>query len=430
MSRGRKFRSTRRSPESERALFEQRLTGRYSRSLDRNDLLNLIRGGEDTHLEFKIRLVNTEKITAEIVAMANSGGGAILFGVNDQRRIEGLDDPEQVEEQLIDICRNQIKPALLPRIDKVAFDNGTRIVVLQVDERRAPHSTPDNQYFIRLGSTKREANSDEIASLFNNSRTAAFEDMPVISASVSDVDEALVWSYVRDLDGDTFRKPEGFPTGDVLRDLKLGLVHGISVVPTLAGILLFGLNESLERVVPQGKIVLSRHSGTAQGSPVVEQVVITGNLTLLFDKSMQFISRYADLWDTRPPRNGHGHSESDPVPARSNFSRDCVIEALTNLLVHRDYGLVTTDSRILLYDGRMEFINPSRSSGANKRSVSYGVPGHDNTRIHHIFTSPEYGIKRGIRGIPALRRTHYAFTKSDARISLLGDEFRIELYSA
>src|SRR5258705_13390172 len=85
MTRGRKFRSTRRTPESERSYFEQKLTGRYSRTLDRNDLLNLIRGGEDTYLEFKIRLVNTEKITGEIVAMANTGGGAIILGGRRQR---------------------------------------------------------------------------------------------------------------------------------------------------------------------------------------------------------------------------------------------------------------------------------------------------------------------------------------------------------
>ena len=64
MTRGRKFRSTRRTPESERSYFEQKLTGRYSRTLDRNDLLNLIRGGEDTYLEFKIRLVNMKRVTS------------------------------------------------------------------------------------------------------------------------------------------------------------------------------------------------------------------------------------------------------------------------------------------------------------------------------------------------------------------------------
>jgi hypothetical protein len=166
MARGRKFRSTRRVPDTERSLFEQKLTGRYTRTLDRTDLLGLIRGGEDTHLEFKIRLVNTDKVVAEIVALANAGGGAIIFGVNDQRRVEGLDNPEQVEEQLIDICRNQIKPPLFPRIDKVSFDTGTRIVVLQVDDRRAPHQTPDHRYYVRIGSTKREAEGAEIAALF------------------------------------------------------------------------------------------------------------------------------------------------------------------------------------------------------------------------------------------------------------------------
>ena len=44
MARGRKFRSTRRIPDTERSLFEQKLTGRYTRTLDRTDLLGLIRG--------------------------------------------------------------------------------------------------------------------------------------------------------------------------------------------------------------------------------------------------------------------------------------------------------------------------------------------------------------------------------------------------
>ena len=44
MSRGKKFRAQRRIPDTERSLFEQKLSGRYSRTLDRTDLLNLIRG--------------------------------------------------------------------------------------------------------------------------------------------------------------------------------------------------------------------------------------------------------------------------------------------------------------------------------------------------------------------------------------------------
>src|SRR5581483_322091 len=246
MARGKKFRPTRRIPDTERSLFEQKLTGRYTRTLDRTDLLTLVRGGEDTHLEFKIRLVNADKIAAEIVAMANSGGGAILFGVNDQRRVEGLDDPEQVEDELIDICRNQIKPAILPPLD-----NGTRIVVLQVDDRRAPYQTVDHRYYIRIGSTKREADGAEIAALFARSRVAALEDMPMIQAAIEGIDEALVWSYVRDLEGEIFREPAGYPTASAMRDLRLATDYGAAITPTMAGFLLFGRSLVVERLLPQ-----------------------------------------------------------------------------------------------------------------------------------------------------------------------------------
>jgi len=428
MARGRKFRSTRRIPDSERSLFEQKLTGRYSRTLDRTDLLNLIRGGEDTHLEFKIRLVNTDKVVAEIVALANAGGGAILFGVNDQRRVEGLDDPEQVEEQLIDICRNQIKPPLFPRLDKVAFDNGTRIVVLQVDDRRAPHQTSDHRYFIRVGSTKREADGAEIAALFARSRVASFEDLPLVTAAVEDADEALVWSYVRDLEGETFREPEGYPTGEPLRDLRLATNYGGSLAPTFAGLLLFGRAPAVKQIIPQSRITLMRFSGTDTASPVVERVDSFGNLTRLFDSALIFLKRYVDLWDSRPPRTNGGPQPAAPIAARANYSRPAILEALTNMLVHRDYSIVGSDSRILIFDQRVEFINPARTNGATRKSIEYGATLQPNPRLHHIFTSAEYGIESIQRGIPALKRAHLAFTRRDPRISLTVDEFRIELY--
>ena len=43
----------------------------------------LVRGGEDTFLELKVKLSNPEKIAQEIVALANTGGGVIVFGVNE-----------------------------------------------------------------------------------------------------------------------------------------------------------------------------------------------------------------------------------------------------------------------------------------------------------------------------------------------------------
>src|SRR5262249_36934760 len=161
---------------------------------------------------------------------------------------------------------NQMSPPVFPRIDKVAYDNGTRIVVLQVDDRRAPHQTPDHRYFIRIGSTKREAEGAEIAALFARSRIASFEDMPLLTAGVEDVDEALVWSYIRDLEGEMFREPEGFPTAAAMRDLRLATDYGHSIAPTLAGLLLFGRAAAVQQIVPQSLITLTRFSGAGAAS--------------------------------------------------------------------------------------------------------------------------------------------------------------------
>ncbi len=314
---------------------------------------------------------------------------------------------------------------LLETAAAYAFDNGARIVVLQVDDRRAPHSTPDHRYFVRIGSTKREADGSEIAALFSRSRSASFEDMPLVDADIADLDEALVWSYARDLEGELFHQPAGFPTARVLRDLSLAVDYGMSLTPTLAGFLLFARSEAVEQIVGQNKLLLTRYSGRDASAPVVERVELRGNLTRVFERALSFIRRYVDLWDTRPARASIGN---DPVPARANYPRSAVIESLTNMLAHRDYAMVEPPSRTLIFDDRIEMINPSRAEAATKKSVEYGAISRPNPRLHHIFTRAEYGLERAERGVPALRRAHFQFARREPRISLLGDEFRIELY--
>ena len=101
--------------------------------------MRMVRGGEDTYLELKVRFSNVEKLTAEIIALANTAGGAMVFGVNDQLRVEGVEDPDAVETQLRDICSNYIQPPVFPYINKIAFDSGRRVVILEVDTDDRPH---------------------------------------------------------------------------------------------------------------------------------------------------------------------------------------------------------------------------------------------------------------------------------------------------
>ena len=152
----RRFRSNQRhEPTTERS-FQEYILSTPAPQTSRTELLRLIRGGEDTFLELKVKLSNTEKIAQEIVALANTGGGVIVFGVNDQLRVEGVDDPERVQDDLVRICREEVQPPLVPFIDRIALDNGRRIVALDIESKRRPYRTRDGRFYLRIGAEKRE----------------------------------------------------------------------------------------------------------------------------------------------------------------------------------------------------------------------------------------------------------------------------------
>ena len=48
------------------------------------ELLNIIASGETSTVQFKERLDNDTSIAAEMIAMSNTKGGIILFGIKDK----------------------------------------------------------------------------------------------------------------------------------------------------------------------------------------------------------------------------------------------------------------------------------------------------------------------------------------------------------
>ena len=99
----RKFRHTHRYESPGDRSHQEYIANQPAQMTTRSELLRLIRGGEDTYLELKVKLSNVEKITQGIVALANTSGGTIIFGVTDQLRIEGVPDPEAVRDELLRI---------------------------------------------------------------------------------------------------------------------------------------------------------------------------------------------------------------------------------------------------------------------------------------------------------------------------------------
>ena len=429
----RRFRSNQRhEPTTERS-FQEYILSTPAPQTSRTELLRLIRGGEDTFLELKVKLSNTEKIAQEIVALANTGGGVIVFGVNDQLRVEGVDDPEKVQDDLVRICREEVQPPLVPFIDRVALDNGRRIVALDIESKRRPYRTRDGRFYLRIGAEKREASREEISTLLDESRPTRYEDVPALGATMADVDEAHLWSYLREFEGGAFEEATvvGYPTAEVLeRDLLLANFDGQEVVPTVAGLLLFGRDERVTELLPRAAVTVTRFSGDSPQSPVIERVKISGNLLSVHEAVTRFVRRYCDLSEVRP-KNGVALEGDSPVPARSSYHQGVVAEAITNMLAHRDLALRDLPSRLHVFDHSLEFVNSRRSVGFSpvaQKAIRYGIPERLNPRLAAVLTGSGYGLKHTLRGLPALLREAKRFSGRKAEIVAFNDEFRLRVY--
>lgn len=430
----RRFRSNQRhEPTTERS-FQEYIFSTPAPQTSRTELLRLIRGGEDTFLELKVKLSNPEKIAQGIVALANTGGGVIVFGVNDQLRVEGVDDPERVQEELVRICREEIYPPLIPFIDRVALDNGRRIVALDIDGRRRPYRTKDGRFYLRIGAEKREASREEISVLLDESRPLHFESVPVLGSNIEDIDEAHLWSYLREFEGGAFEEATAgsYPTAEVLeRDLLMATSDGVNVVPTVGGLLLFGRDERVAELIPRAAVTVTRFSGESLQSPIVERVKIAGNASTVFESVMKFLERYTDLRLSRTKAPAIAETEPSPVPARANYHRHSVTEALLNMLAHRDLSVRDVATRVNIFDSSLEFVNPRRTHGFSPlvlKAIRFGIPQRLNPELTAVLQSEAYGLKVEPGGLPKLLLEAKRFSGRRAEVVAFNDEFRLRMY--
>lgn len=429
-----RFRSSQRhEPVTERS-FQEYLYSTAAPQTSRTELMRLVRGGEDTYLELKVKLSNPEKIAQEIVALANTGGGVIVFGVNDQMRVEGIEDGENVQDELVRICREEVAPAIVPFIDRIAFDNGRRIIALDVNGKRRPYRTRDGRFYIRIGAEKREATPEELSTLLDTSLPLLYENVPALGGTLADIDEAHLWSFMRGFEGGVFdeARVKDYPTAEILeRHLLLAINSGDQLAPTVASLLLFGRDESVARLLPRASVIATRFGGDTTQSPVIERIELRGNLASLFETALRFISRYADLLNTRPGRLANIAADNDPVPARANYHRGVVAEALANALTHRDLALRDITTRLHIFDRSIEIANPRRSAGfapAALKAIRYGVPQRLSPQIAAMFASPAYGLSLPTGGLPTLLREARSFSNRLPEIVAFNDEFRIRLH--
>ena len=124
--------------------------------LENVPLLDLVGRGETRHTEFKRLVHSPEKIAKSIVAFANTEGGTILIGVDDDRRITGIHSEKEMLEVIYDAIRLHVEPQVPIETEAVEYKKRLLLMVHVPESSLKPHyhvaieRAPDSRGEVRV----------------------------------------------------------------------------------------------------------------------------------------------------------------------------------------------------------------------------------------------------------------------------------------
>src|SRR5208282_2030099 len=123
-----------------------------------------IKAGESETVEFVQRLETLESVSKHVVAFLNSGGGTIFVGVDDDGKIIGVPDAENIAKRLYTELQKAISPKALfsvttePQEDK-------QLVVIEVPGGKDTPFVSDGTLYLRKGEHSVKATGDDLQQL-------------------------------------------------------------------------------------------------------------------------------------------------------------------------------------------------------------------------------------------------------------------------
>ena len=107
--------------------------------MDYKDVRCLIEEGEGFEIEFKRKVTTQEKIARALIAFANTKGGHILFGVDDDGSIVGVESEKSEVDLIYEAGTAFCLPEIHPDIDIVPFSGKDVIVATVAESDEKPH---------------------------------------------------------------------------------------------------------------------------------------------------------------------------------------------------------------------------------------------------------------------------------------------------
>ena len=379
--------------------------------------MDIISNGENSYIEFKEEDIKAKDLAEEIVAFANSEGGAILIGVDDDGNIKGICD-KLLEEKIMNLCRNNCIPNIIPSYQNIEMDGKTIAVVTIHKGLNKPYYTTDHKYYIRVGTTKRIASREELLRLFEANGALHFDISPVRDTTIKDLDTEVIRDYFLRYNAFDLFEESREATERILINADIMTEADEKAVCTVGGLLIFGKNP--DRRLPQNGVSFAHFRGTEVIDELVDKKVLTGRIQDIAEQAIVVLKN-----NMKSPSviNGIRREEKEEYPAL------VLREAIVNTLVHRNYSISGSKIRIFMFDDRIEFRSPGRlPNTVTIEKMKIGISYARNPFLVKYMENLRYIDQLG-RGIPMILKAMREAGAREPLLQELGEEFILTLYN-
>ena len=371
---------------------------------------------ENRRIEAKSASAVGKSMMETVCAFANEPGlrgGYLLLGAKrtgmteDGKPVyepENIENTDKIQSDFVAMCNSMFNVRIRPIINVEEY-LGKTVIVVKIEELPesqkpayfAKRGLPEGA-FRRIGPSDEKCSEEDMYLFYQSADT--YDSCIVDDADLDDIDENAL-NFYRKLRKEVNPDAEELTLNDVdllraLGAIKKNKQGGYDL--TYTGLLVFGKQMSLRRLVPSFRVDYIRISGNqwlGDGDNRFEQTIdMRGPLILMVNKACSAVMD--DL-----PKGFELKKDSMQASTPAILPNKVLREAIVNSYIHRS-NRVNQPIQIIRYSNRIEIHNPGYSL---KPQDDWGEPGSmlRNPRISEIFHDTNLAETKGT-GIGAMRR--------------------------
>lgn len=313
---------------------------------------------EGKNIEFKRQY--TDDIKYAVLAFANTEGGTLYIGINDDGSVEGVENPDAVMLQVMNMIRDTIRPDITVAVDcSTELMENKHVVVLTIQRGVARPYYLANKgirpagVYVRQGASSVPASETAILQMIKESSGDVYEEARSLNQNL------------------TFKEAEAYFA-------KKHMQFGDAQKRTLQLISADGTYSNLGMLLSD------------QCISIIKLAVFEGSKKTVFhDRKELSGSLFKQLEDAYAYINQFNYTRSEFPGLERVDTRDyppeAVREALLNAVIHREYG-IGGPTLISIFDDRIEFVTiGGLVKGLSLADIKLGVSMLRNKNLANVF---------------------------------------------